>query len=331
MDRRRFVQGLGACGALACSNQTDVANAQGATDSDWPRRAVKIIVPFPPGGTADSMPRIVSEGLRTIWKQPIVIENRAGAGGNIGAEAVSVAPADGYTLLGSPPPPIAINENLYPRLSFDPNRFKPVAILSTHPNIVAVSKKLGVKNIKELISRAKSEPGKISVANQGNGSTSHLTAAMFETMAGVKFNHVPYRGTAPAMNDLVAGHVDLFFDNISSSLSQHRAGGILILAVCSASRIRELPDIPTVSEEGLGGFSAIAWNAIMAPAGTPDTIINKINRDVLTVLKESGIRRRIMDLAGEPVGNSPSEAGSFIDAERRLWADVIKKSNIKLE
>jgi tripartite-type tricarboxylate transporter receptor subunit TctC len=277
------------------------------------------------------MPRIVSEGLRTIWKQPIVIENRAGAGGNIGAEAVSVAPADGYTLLGSPPPPIAINENLYPRLSFDPNKFKPVAILSTHPNIVAVSKKLGVKNIEELISRAKSEPGKISVANQGNGSTSHLTAAMFETMAGVKFNHVPYRGTAPAMNDLVAGHVDLFFDNISSSLSQHRAGNILIIAVCSASRIRELPNVSTVSEEGIGGFSAIAWNAIMAPAGTPDAIINKINRDISTVLKEPDIRRRIMDLAGEPVGNSPSEAESFIAAERRLWADVIKKSNIKLE
>jgi tripartite-type tricarboxylate transporter receptor subunit TctC len=277
------------------------------------------------------MPRIVSEGLRTIWKQPIVIENRAGAGGNIGAEAVSVAPADGYTLLGSPPPPIAINENLYPRLSFDPNKFKPVAIVSTHPNIVAVSKKLGVKNIEELISRAKSEPGKISVANQGNGSTSHLTAAMFETMAGVKFNHVPYRGTAPAMNDLVAGHVDLFFDNISSSLSQHRAGNILIIAVCSASRIRELPNVSTVSEEGIGGFSAIAWNAIMAPAGTPDAIINKINRDISTVLKEPDIRRRIMDLAGEPVGNSPSEAESFIAAERRLWADVIKKSNIKLE
>ena len=277
------------------------------------------------------MPRIVSEGLRTIWKQPIVIENRAGAGGNIGAEAVSVAPADGYTLLGSPPPPIAINENLYPRLSFDPNKFKPVAILSTHPNIVAVSKKLGVKDIEELISRAKSEPGRISVANQGNGSTSHLTAAMFETMAGVKFNHVPYRGTAPAMNDLVAGHVDLFFDNISSSLSQHRAGNILIIAVCSASRIRELPNVPTVSEEGIGGFSAIAWNAIMAPAGTPDPIINKINRDISAVLKEPDIRRRIMDLAGEPVGNSPSEAESFIAAERRLWADVIKKSNIKLE
>jgi tripartite-type tricarboxylate transporter receptor subunit TctC len=277
------------------------------------------------------MPRIVAEGLRSIWKQAIVIENRAGAGGNIGAEAVSVAAPDGYTLLGSPPPPIAINQSLYPKLSFDPNKFRAIAILSTHPNIVAVSKKLQISNIKQLIDRAGNEPGKLSVANQGNGSTSHLTAAMFEALAGVKFNHVPYRGTAPAMNDLVAGHVDLFFDNISSSLAQHRAGAISIIAVCSTSRVRELPDVPTVSEEGLSGFSAIAWNAIMAPAGTPDVIVNKINRDIVTVLKDPDIRRRILDLAGDPIGNSPSEAESFIASERRLWAEVIKKSNIKLE
>jgi tripartite-type tricarboxylate transporter receptor subunit TctC len=331
MDRRHFVKGLGTCSFLACIQQMNSVNAQSAMDPEWPRQAVKIIVPFPPGGTADSMPRIVSEGLRTIWKQPIIIENRPGAGGNIGAEAVSVAAPDGYTLLGSPPPPIAINQSLYPKLAFDPNRFKAVAILSTHPNIVAVSKKLGVTGIKELIARAKMDPGKISVANQGNGSTSHLTAAMFEALAGVKFNHVPYRGTAPAMNDLVAGHVDLFFDNISSSLAQHRAGAISIIAVCSTSRVRELPDLPTVSEEGITGFSAIAWNAIMAPPGTPDAIVNKINADILTVLKDQDIRRRIIDLAGEPVGNSPSLAASFIASERLLWADVIKKSNIKLE
>ena len=331
MDRRHIVKGLGTCSILAWIQQMNSVNAQSAIDPEWPRQAVKIIVPFPPGGTADSMPRIVSEGLRTIWKQPIIIENRPGAGGNIGAEAVSVAAPDGYTLLGSPPPPIAINQSLYPKLAFDPNRFKAVAILSTHPNIVAVSKKIGVTGIKELIARAKKEPGKISVANQGNGSTSHLTAAMFEALAGVKFNHVPYRGTAPAMNDLVAGHVDLFFDNISSSLAQHRAGAISIIAVCSTSRVRELPDLPTVSEEGISGFSAIAWNAIMAPPGTPDTIVNKINADILTVLKDQDIRRRIIDLAGEPVGNSPSLAASFIASERLLWADVIKKSNIKLE
>ncbi len=331
MNRRRFIQGLGTSSILTGAQLTGSAKAQGAIDADWPRQAVKIVVPFPPGGTADAMPRIVSEGLRTIWKQPVIIENRPGAGGNIGAETVSVAAPDGYTLLGSPPPPIAINQSLYPKLAFDPNKFMAVSILSTHPNIVAVSKRLGVNSIKELISRAQKDPGKISVANQGNGSTSHLTAAMFETMAGVKFNHVPYRGTAPAMNDLVAGHVDLFFDNISSSLAQHRAGTISIIAVCSTSRVRELPDVPTVSEGGISGFSAIAWNAIMAPPGTPDVIVNKINADIQTVLNEPHIRRRIIDLAGEPVGNSPSEAASFIASERRLWADVIKKSNIKLE
>jgi len=331
MDRRQFVQGLGACGLITYGQSATLAMAQASAEPDWPKQTVKIIVPFPPGGTADSMPRIIVEGLRPIWKQPIIIENRAGAGGNIGAEAVAVAEPDGYTLLGSPPPPIAINQSLYPRLSFDPNRFRAVSILSTHPNIVAVSTKTGIAHINELIARAKKDPGKLSVANQGNGSTSHLTAALFEALAGVKFNHVPYRGSAPAMNDLVAGHVDLFFDNISSSLAQHRAGAISIIAVCSTSRVRELPDVPTVSEEGLSDFSAIAWNAIMAPAGTSDLIVNKINRDIVTVLKDPDIRRRILDLAGEPIGYSPSEAESFIASERRLWADVIKKSNIKLE
>jgi tripartite-type tricarboxylate transporter receptor subunit TctC len=330
MDRRVFIHGLGTLGIMASASPMKSARAQDA-GTDWPRQAVKIIVPFPPGGTADSMPRIVSEGLRAIWKQPIIIENRPGAGGNIGAEAVSVAAPDGYTLLGSPPPPIAINQSLYPKLAFDPNRFRAIVVLSTHPNIVAVSKKLGASNIKELISLARSAPGKISVANQGNGSTSHLTAAMFEAFAGVKFNHVPYRGTAPAMNDLVAGHVDLFFDNISSSIAQHRAGNINILAVCSTSRVRELPDVPTVSEEAIPGFSAIAWNAIMAPAGTPDAIISKINRDVVTVLKDAETRRRIIELAGEPIGNSPTEAEAFINSERRLWGDVIQRANIKLE
>jgi tripartite-type tricarboxylate transporter receptor subunit TctC len=331
MDRRQFVQGLGACGLITCGQSASPAMAQASAEPDWPKQAVRIIVPFPPGGTADSMPRIIAEGLRPMWKQPIIIENRPGAGGNIGAEAVAVAAPDGYTLLGSPPPPIAINQSLYPKLSFDPNRFRAVSILSTHPNIVAVSKKTGIANINDLIARAKKDPGKLSVANQGNGSTSHLTAAMFEARAGVKFNHVPYRGTAPAMNDLVAGHVDLFFDNISSSLAQHRSGTIAVIAVCSANRIRELPDVPTVAEQGIPEFSAIAWNAIMAPPGAPDAIVNKINRDIVSVLKEPDIRRRIMDLAGEPIGNSPADAESFINSERRLWAEVIRSSNIKLE
>jgi tripartite-type tricarboxylate transporter receptor subunit TctC len=307
-----------------------VAPQRLAAQENWPAQAVRIIVPFPAGGSADVLPRIVAEALGPILKQPIVIENKAGAGGNIGAEAVAVAKPDGYTLMAAPPPPIAINHNLYPKLNYDPTKFRPVTIMGSAPNVVAVSNRLGVKSVQELIARAKAEPGKINAANQGNGSTSHLTASMFEVQAGVKFNHVPYRGTAPALNDLVAGHVDLFFDNIASSLAQHQAGNIRILGVCSPERVEQLPDVPTVAETGLKGFSATAWFAIMAPEGTPDAVIAKINKDVVAVLKTADVRKKFIDQAATPIGNSPQEAAKFIASEIQAWADVIKKADVKL-
>ncbi|MFZ9500492.1 MAG: Bug family tripartite tricarboxylate transporter substrate binding protein [Beijerinckiaceae bacterium] len=324
MDRRSFMQGAGALALGA------VAPQRLAAQENWPAQAVRIIVPFPAGGSADVLPRIVAEALGPIWKQPIVIENKAGAGGNIGAEAVAVAKPDGYTLMAAPPPPIAINHNLYPKLNYDPTKFRPVTIMGSAPNVVAVSNRLGVKSVQELIARAKAEPGKINAANQGNGSTSHLTASMFEVQAGVKFNHVPYRGTAPALNDLVAGHVDLFFDNIASSLAQHQAGNIRILGVCSPERVEQLPDVPTVAETGLKGFSATAWFAIMAPEGTPDAVIAKINKDVVAVLKTADVRKKFIDQAATPIGNSPQEAAKFIASEIQAWADVIKKADVKL-
>jgi len=324
MDRRSFMQGAGVLALGA------VAPQRLAAQENWPAQAVRIIVPFPAGGSADVLPRIVAEALGPILKQPIVIENKAGAGGNIGAEAVAVAKPDGYTLMAAPPPPIAINHNLYPKLNYDPTKFRPVTIMGSAPNVVAVSNRLGVKSVQELIARAKAEPGKINAANQGNGSTSHLTASMFEVQAGVKFNHVPYRGTAPALNDLVAGHVDLFFDNIASSLAQHQAGNIRILGVCSPERVEQLPDVPTVAETGLKGFSATAWFAIMAPEGTPDAVIAKINKDVVAVLKTADVRKKFIDQAATPIGNSPQEAAKFIASEIQAWADVIKKADVKL-
>jgi len=324
MDRRSFVKGAGALAAATLAPRA--AFAQEA----WPAQAVRIVVPFPAGGSADVLPRIVAEALGPIWKQPIIIENKAGAGGNIGAEAVAVARPDGYTLMAAPPPPIAINHNLYPKMNYDPTKFKPVTIMGSAPNVVAVSNKLGVKSVQELIAAAKANPGKINAANQGNGSTSHLTASMFEVQAGVKFNHVPYRGTAPALNDLVAGHVDLFFDNIASSLAQHQAGNIRILAVCSDERVEQLPQVATVAEAGLKGFSATAWFAIMAPEGTPESVVAKINKDVVAVLKTPEVRKKFIDQAATPIGNSPQEAAKFIDSETRLWADVIKKADVKL-
>ncbi len=213
---------------------------------------------------------------------------------------------------------------------FDPTKFKPITVLATSPNVVGVSNRLGVNSVKELIERAKANPGKLNAANQGNGSTSHLTAAMFESRAGVKFNHVPYRGTAPALNDLVAGHVDVFFDNISSSLPQHQGGNIKILAVAQKERATQLPDVPTVSEAGLPDFSAIAWFAVVAPEGTPDDIIAKINKDIVAALANPEVRRKYLEQAATPVANSPAEALKFIQDETKLWAEVIRSANVKL-
>ncbi len=325
MDRRTFTIGLGAVAGAPLLSPLS-ALAQGA----WPQQAVRIIVPFPAGGSADVLPRIAAEVLGTIWKQPIIIENRTGAGGNIGAEHVALAKPDGYTLMSSPPPPLAVNQNLYPKLGFDPTKFKPITVLATSPNVVGVSNKLGVNNVKELIAKAKANPGKLNVANQGNGSTSHLTAAMFESRAGVKLNHVPYRGTAPALNDLVAGHVDLFFDNISSSLPQHLGGNMKILAVAQKERASQLPDVPTVSEAGLPDFSAIAWFAVVAPDGTPDDLIAKINKDIVAALNNPDVRRRYLEQAATPVANSPAEALKFIQSETKLWGEVIRVANVKL-
>jgi tripartite-type tricarboxylate transporter receptor subunit TctC len=202
--------------------------------------------------------------------------------------------------------------------------------MATSPNVVEVSNKLGVQSLKEFIELAKAKPGGLNVANQGIGTTSHLTTAMFESLAGVRFNQVPYSGTAPALNDLVAGHVDAFFDNLSSSLGQHQAGTIKILAVCSTSRVPQLPDVPTVSETALPGFSATAWYAIMAPHGTADAIIDKVNKDVISVIGQPDVQKKLLDQAATPVANSPQEAAAFIASESKLWGDVIRKAGVKL-
>ena len=324
MRRRRFNIGLATAGFSGLIPQ--ISRAQ----TNWPSQTVKIVVPVPAGGTADMVPRIVADGLKPIWKQPIIIENRPGAAGNIGTAQFAGADPDGYTLLATPPAPIAINHHLYPNLSFDPRQFRAVTIMATSPSVVGVSNKLGVRSLKEFIELAKAKPGGLNVANQGVGTTSHLTTAMIESLAGVRFNKVPYSGTAPALNDLVAGHVDAFFDNLSSSLAQHRAGTIKILAVCSTERAAQLPNVPTVSETALPGFSAIAWYAIMAPRRTPEAIINKVNKDVVSVIGQPDVQKRFLDQAAKPVANSPQEAAAFIASESQLWGDVIKKAGVKL-
>ena len=205
---------------------------------------------------------------------------------------------DGYTLFASPPTTLAINQALYKKLNYDPTKFKAITIIGSSPNVLIVNPKLGVSTVKELIAKAKAEPGAIAYGSQGIGATSHLTTALFETMAGVKFNHVPYRGTAPAMNDLVGGHILFMFDNLASSLPQHQAGTLKILAVCTPQRSPHLPDVPTMSEAALPGFTSVAWFGLVAPPGTPDEIVEKINRDVVAVLKSEDMRKQVPGARG---------------------------------
>jgi tripartite-type tricarboxylate transporter receptor subunit TctC len=297
----------------------------------FPNRAVRIIVNFPAGGTADVLPRIVSQKLSEKWGQPVIVENRPGAGGNIGAEAVAKSAPDGYTLLATPPAPLAINQNLYKSLPFAPDRFTPVTILAAVPNVLAVKSALPVASTKDFIALARQDQGKVAVATQGNGTTSHLTAAMFATQAGVQFVFVPYKGTAPALTDLMGGQVDAFFDNIGSMHNHHKSGKARILAVASRKRSPLLPNVPTISETGLPGFDSSTWFAVVAPPGTPPEIAQKINGAIVEALKLPDVQQKFIELGAEIVGNSPSDTADFIASERVRWKKVIDTANVKQE
>ncbi|HEX5959345.1 MAG TPA: tripartite tricarboxylate transporter substrate binding protein [Hyphomicrobiaceae bacterium] len=319
----RFMTGCIA-GALAL-----LATCGWAAAQSFPSQTVKIVVPNPAGGTADALPRLIADALSAKWNQSVVVENRPGAAGNIAAEAFARAPADGYTLLASPPTTLAINQSLYKKINYDPTTFKPITILGTSPNVLIVNRKIGASSVKELIAKAKADPGGIPYGSQGIGATSHLTTALFETRAGIKLNHVPYKGTAPAMNDLVGGHILMMFDNLASSLPQHRSGTLNILAVCTPERSPYLPKVPTMAEAGLPGFVSVAWFGLVAPPGTPDDIADKISRDVVGVLKTDEIRKRFEAHATTPLGTTPKETAAYMERERKLWGEVIRKANLK--
>jgi tripartite-type tricarboxylate transporter receptor subunit TctC len=326
-SRRRFVRGcIGAGLALAAI----LAALPGAGAQDYPSRPVKIIVPFPAGGTADVMPRVIGEWLSRKWGQPVVVENRTGAAGNIGAEAVAKAEPDGYTLLSAPPPPLVINQNLYPKLGFDPTEFVPIVIMGRVPNALVINPKLPFNSVAELIAYAKANPGKLTSATQGNGTTSHLTSELFQLMADVKFQHVPYRGSAPALTDLVAGSVDLMFDNLGVSLPLVKGGQLKLLGVATPKRMASLPDVPTIAET-LPGFESAAWFAIVAPPKTPQAVVDKINADVNEALRQGDIVQRLAQLSAEPIGGTPQATAAYMREEIERWHKVIKAANVKLD
>ncbi|MSQ70510.1 MAG: tripartite tricarboxylate transporter substrate binding protein [Betaproteobacteria bacterium] len=301
-----------------------------AIAQDYPSRPIRIIVPFPAGGTADIMPRIVGEKLALKWGQAVIVENRAGAAGNIGAEIVYKAEPDGYTLLSAPPPPLVINASLYPKLAFDPSLFVPVSVIAAVPNVFLVHPKVPASTMQELIAHARANPDKLNYASQGSGSTSHLTAEMFKSMAGVRLTHVPYKGTAPALTDLLAGQVDIMFDNLGSSLQHVRSGKLRSLGIASERRIASLPDVPAIAEV-LPGFVALAWFGVVAPPKTPLAIAAKLSAAIAEALRLPEVQKRMAELSAEPVGNTPAEMAAFMKQDAERWRAVIRSANVKVD
>lgn len=323
---RREVLGLG--GAAACGLMWAAPHAAWAQAS---AKTLHFVVPFPAGGTADILPRIVADKITPLFSGGVVVENRSGAGGNIGADVVFRAPADGTTLLLSPPGPIAINQFLYPKLTFDPNQWVPVTVLATVPNVLAVSTKLPVTTVKEFIAYLKANPEKVSFASQGNGSTSHLTANLFMSLTQTTMTHIPYKGTAPALNDLMGNQVDVFFDNLSSSAPQHESGRLRILAVADEQRSATLPKVPTFVESGLPAMIAVTWFAAVAPPGTPAAISATLQKQISDALQDPEVKRRFAEQGAVARGWSQERTAQFFKTERDKWSAVIKSANVKVE
>lgn len=292
---------------------------------------MRIIVPFPAGGSADLLPRAIGESLQKQWGQPVVVDNRPGAAGSIGAAVVYQAEPDGYMLLSAPPPPLVINRLLYPKLAYDSTQFVPMTVIAAIPNVLLVHPKVNVKSVAELIALAKKNPGKLNYASQGSGATSHLTTELFKSMAGgLQITHVPYKGTAPALADLLAGQVDMMVDNLGVSLPHVKSGKLRALAVASSRRFRSLPDVPALAET-LPGFESVAWFGIVGPPKTPGAIAEKVAAGVAEALRNPEILRRLTELSADPLGLSPAETAAFMKRETERWGAVIRSAGVKLE
>ena len=312
------------CGALMLCGS--------AMAQTYPSRPVKIVVPFPAGGSNDIVARVLAQKLTERNGQSFFVENRGGAGGNIGAEAVASSEPDGYTLLLTAPPPLTINAALYKDMRYDPSgAFAPVALIASVPIVLAVHPSLGINSAQELIARAKAKPGTIFFGSSGNGSTNHLAGELLKSMTGIDIVHVPYKGAAPAMNDLVAGHIPMMFDNIPAVLPQVRAKTINAIAVAGSRRASALPDVPTVAESGVPGFEASAWFGLVAPAKTPAPIFAKLESDVETILKMPDVQKRFDELGAEPGAVSGANFGKFLATETTKWTKIIRESGAKVD
>lgn len=336
-SRRALALGLGLLllclqapsASLAQSTPPSAAQMQEA--ASFPTRAIRIVVPFPAAGTADLLPRIVGEKLSQRWGQPVLVENRPGAAGNIGAEMVYKAEPDGYTWISAPPPPFVINPGLYPKLGYDPLQFVPVTVMAAVPNVLLVNPKVPANTVQEFIAWVKANPDRSNYASQGGGTTSHLTAELFKTMAGgLRITHIPYKGTAPALTDLLAGQVEMMCDNLGVSLQHVRSGKLRALAVASERRIASLPGVPALNET-LPGFQSVAWFGVALPPKSSPAIAEKISAAIAEVLRLPDVARRLVELSAEPVANSPAEMAVYMRQDAERWRGVIRSAAVRLD
>jgi tripartite-type tricarboxylate transporter receptor subunit TctC len=318
---------LAACAALALSSITAVY-----AEDAYPSRTVKIVVPFAPGGSTDVVARILADKLATELKESFVVENRPGAGGNIGADVVAKSAPDGYTLLMGTTGVLAINRYLYKDMSYDADRdFAPVSYTSLITNILVVNPQVPAKTVPELIALAKSKPGDLTFASSGAGSSTHLSAELFKSMAGVDIVHVPYKGSSQAITDLMAGQVTMLFDNAPSSLPYVQQGKLRVIAVTSLKRMPALPDVPTIDESGVKGYESLSWSGIVAPAATPKAVIAKLNAAIERILAQEDVRKQFAALGVDAVGGPPEAFARHIRAESEKWGKVVKAANIRLD
>jgi tripartite-type tricarboxylate transporter receptor subunit TctC len=327
----RLVLGAAALATLVFAALPAVAQ------SHWPNKPVRIVVPFAAGGTTDILARAIAPELSKAFGQQFIVDNRAGAGGNVGAEIVAKSPGDGYTLLMGTVGTHGINRALYEKLPYDPIKdFVPITLVAGVPNVMVMqtekARSMGINSVADFIRYAKAHPGKLNMASSGNGTSIHLSGELFKSMTGVYMVHLPYRGSGPALMDLVGGTADVMFDNLPSSMQQIKAGKLKALAVTSRQRSAALPDVPTIEEAaGLKGFDATSWFGLLAPAGTPPDIVNRIQQEVAKSLNTPGIKEKLLSQGAIPSGNSPAEFARHIENEHRKWAQVVKVSGAKVD
>ncbi|GAB3771167.1 tripartite tricarboxylate transporter substrate binding protein [Ramlibacter monticola] len=309
--------------ALAAS----VAAPLDAAAQAYPNKPITIVVPFAAGGTTDILARVVGQALTKELGQPVIIDNRAGAGGNIGGALAAKAAPDGYTLFMGTVGTHAINQSLYKKMPFDPIKdFVPLTRVAMVPNLLVANPGKPYKNVKELIAYAKANPGKVNFGSSGSGSSIHLSGELFNAMAKVDMVHVPYKGSAPAVSDLIGGQIDVMFDNMPSAIQHVRAGKLRALAVTTAKRSPELPDVPTIAEAGVPGYEATSWFGMFAPAGTPAPVLAKLNGALVKVLAEPEVKKKLAEQGAEPYGEKPEQFAEFIRKETAKWSKVVKDS-----